>query len=114
MRYFSPYLPTTIQKATEMEKDVTDMQTLENLYEDMSQDNPENKLTSSVISHENDPEQKQSEKVVEPFKRKVSIMSPLTQISEEEDGSYQGYCILLGLLLFFVELKFSWHCCVLL
>ena len=97
-----------------MEKDVTDMQTLEKLYDDMSQDNPENRLTSSVISHENDPEQKQSEKVFEPFKRKVSIMPPLTQISEEEDGSYQGYCILLGLLLFFVELKFAWHCCVLL
>ena len=74
------------QKATEMEKDVTNMQTLEKLYEDMSQDSPEKRPTST--SPENNPDQKQPEKVaIELFKRKVSMIPPLTLISEEEDNS---------------------------
>ena len=74
------------QKATEMEKDVTNMQTLEKLYEDMSQDSPEKRPTST--SPENNPDQKQSEKVaIEPFKRKVSMVPHLSLVSEEEDNS---------------------------
>ena len=72
------------QKATEMEKDISSMQSLEKLYEDMSQETPERKSTQS-LENESSPEQKQPEVAVEAPKRKVSIVPLLKQITEEEN-----------------------------
>ena len=72
------------QKVTEMGKDITNLESIEKLYEDMSQDSPERK--STVIESDFSLEQRLSEVPIEATKRKVSIVPLLKQITEEENN----------------------------
>ena len=59
------------QKVTEMGKDITNLESIEKLYEDMSQDSPERK--STIIESDFNLEHKLSEVPIEATKRIVSI-----------------------------------------